>query len=96
VSRLRELVDRLSRGGRDERDSMAAISESLQRMVRTLDELSGSQRNNATEGERLRNLMEVVRRGMSSQREQSAALDRCLGELGNQATELRGQLSKRQ
>ena len=96
VSRLRELVDRLSKGGRDERDSMAAISESLQRMVRTLDELSGSQRNNATEGERLRNLMEVVRRGMSSQREQSAALDRCLGELGNQATELRGQLSKRQ
>jgi len=39
--------------------------------------------------------MEVVRRGMSSQREQSASLDRCLGELGNQATELRGQLSKR-
>ena len=74
---------------------MAAISESLQRMVRTLEDLAHSQRSNATEGERLRNLMEGVRRGMNSQREQSTALDRCLGELGNQAVELRGQLSKR-
>lgn len=95
VSRLRELVDRLSKGGREERDAMTAISESLQRMVRTLEDLANSQRSNASEGERLRNLMEVVRRGTTNQREQSAALDRCLGELGTQASELRGQLSKR-
>ncbi len=95
VTRLRELVDRLSKGGREERDNMTAISESLQRMVRTLEELATSQRGNASEGERLRNLMEVVRRGTANQREHSASLDRCLGELGTHASEIRGQLSKR-
>ncbi|HMU38659.1 MAG TPA: methyl-accepting chemotaxis protein [Pseudomonadota bacterium] len=95
VSRLRELVDRLAKGGREERDSMTAITESLMRMTRLLDQLVSMHRHNASEGERLRNLMDMIRRGTTSQREQSSALERCVGDLTTQANELRGQLSKR-
>ena len=95
VLRLRELVDRLSKGGREERDAMTIISEALLRATRSLDSLVNTQRHNVSEGERLRNLLEIIRRDTTNQNEHALSLQRCVGELGNQASELRGQLSKR-
>ena len=93
-SRMRELVESLSKTSRELRDGMVNTSDTLLRVVRTLEDLSNSHRNRLSEGERVRAMLEVLRRVATGHRDQISAFDRAVTELQRQAMNLRNELAR--
>lgn len=93
-TRMRELVESLSKTSRELRDGMVNTSDTLLRVVRTLEDLSNSHRNRLSEGERVRAMLEVLRRVATGHRDQISAFDRAVTELQLQAMNLRNELAR--
>ncbi|MBL9009370.1 MAG: hypothetical protein JNJ46_34230 [Myxococcales bacterium] len=93
-TRMRELVESLSKTSRELRDGQVTTSDTLLRVVRTLEDLSNSHRNRQSEGERVRAMLEVLRRAATGHRDQISAFDRAVSELQLQAMNLRNELAR--
>ena len=93
-TRMRELVESLSKTSRELRDGQVNTSDTLLRVVRTLEDLSNSHRNRLSEGERVRAMLEVLRRAATGHRDQISAFDRAVSELQLQAMNLRNELAR--
>lgn len=94
ASRLRELVDVLSRTSREHREGMVQTSDTVARSVRSLEDMSTNQRSRLAEGERVRGMLEVLRRVVTGHRDQIATFDRAVADLQVQAIGLRNELTR--
>lgn len=94
VSRSRELIEMLSKTSREHREGMVQVADTVARVVRSLEDMSNSQRSRLAEGERVRGMLEVLRRVVTGHRDQIAAFDRAVTDLQIQAMNLRNELAR--
>lgn len=83
--RLHEVVAALSGAMQEQREGSAQVADTLSRLLRTVDEMSASQRSRLADSERVRGLLEVVRRIATGHRDAVLSLERTAGELRTQA-----------
>lgn len=93
-ARLREVAGALLGTASEQREGMAQVADTLGRLLRSVEEMSGTERGRIADAERVRGLLEMLRRTALGHREAVLALERAGAELRTQAAALARELGR--